>query len=163
MGASESENKVSPPADTGKVTKMSASGTKGHPDTLNRCPLLGVKRTLRQLVAMSAFDPKRTLAIQFSCDAQHLRFDVLGCRSRALGKAHEAAEIHRNNCGIGRCVAAFGICAASWQYAACRLSQQPGRKRSRGTQRGDSFQASAAAVGLDGGPKLPDRVSLGRG
>ena len=28
----------------------------------SQCPLLGVKQTLRLLVAMSGFDPKRTLA-----------------------------------------------------------------------------------------------------
>jgi len=27
-----------------------------HPDTLNSCPLLGVKRTSRRIIAMSAFD-----------------------------------------------------------------------------------------------------------
>ena len=32
----------------------------GHPDTLNQCPLLGVKRTLPKRTPMSAFDPKRT-------------------------------------------------------------------------------------------------------
>ena len=32
-----------------------------HPDTLNQCLLLGVKRTLVGDVAMSASDPKRTL------------------------------------------------------------------------------------------------------
>jgi len=32
----------------------------GHFATEFQCPLLGVKRTLRQLVAMSAYDPKRT-------------------------------------------------------------------------------------------------------
>src|SRR6516165_6877379 len=34
----------------------------GHPDTLNQCLLLGVKRTWRGPNAMSAFDPKRTLS-----------------------------------------------------------------------------------------------------
>jgi hypothetical protein len=33
------------------------------------CPLLGAKRTLVGDVAMSAFDPKRTLALQFCCAA----------------------------------------------------------------------------------------------
>jgi hypothetical protein len=32
----------------------------GHPETLNQCPLLGVKRTSPKRPAMSAFDPKRT-------------------------------------------------------------------------------------------------------
>src|SRR5262249_29356397 len=31
----------------------------GHPQALNQCPLLGVKRTLRGRTPMSAFDPKR--------------------------------------------------------------------------------------------------------
>src|SRR6516225_1775360 len=39
----------------------------GHPDTLNQCPLLGVKRTLVSRSAMSAFDPKRT----YSLPAEH--------------------------------------------------------------------------------------------
>jgi hypothetical protein len=34
----------------------------GHPDALNQCPLLGVKRTSRGQALMSAFDPKRTFA-----------------------------------------------------------------------------------------------------
>jgi hypothetical protein len=34
----------------------------GHRDALNQCPLLGVKRTSVGDAAMSAFDPKRTLA-----------------------------------------------------------------------------------------------------
>src|SRR6516165_512918 len=34
----------------------------GHPETLNQCPLLGVKRTFNRSPAMSAYDPKRTLA-----------------------------------------------------------------------------------------------------
>jgi hypothetical protein len=34
----------------------------GHPDTLNECLLLGVKRTLRGPAVMSVCDPKRTLS-----------------------------------------------------------------------------------------------------
>src|SRR5262249_53511730 len=34
-----------------------------HPDALNQCPLLGVKRTLVGGATMSAFDPKRTPAM----------------------------------------------------------------------------------------------------
>src|SRR5215472_141237 len=34
----------------------------GHSDHFQRCPLSGVKRTFNWPVAMSAFDPKRTLA-----------------------------------------------------------------------------------------------------
>jgi hypothetical protein len=41
----------------------------GHADTLNRCPLLGVKRTSQLLSRMSANDPLRTSAVQFCCDA----------------------------------------------------------------------------------------------
>src|SRR5262249_24513861 len=33
----------------------------GHGDRVQRCPLLGVKRTLLAGAPMSAFDPKRTL------------------------------------------------------------------------------------------------------
>src|SRR6516164_8386956 len=33
----------------------------GHIDTLNRCPLLGVKRISARLSEISAYDPKRTL------------------------------------------------------------------------------------------------------
>jgi len=33
-----------------------------HPNTLDQCPLLGVKRTSHKPRTMSAFDPKRTLA-----------------------------------------------------------------------------------------------------
>jgi hypothetical protein len=33
-----------------------------HPDALNQCPLSGVKQTLIEYAAMSAFDPKRTFA-----------------------------------------------------------------------------------------------------
>ena len=43
-----------------------------HPDALNQCPLLGVKRTLPKRPPMSAFDPKRTLAAQDCCRANFL-------------------------------------------------------------------------------------------
>jgi hypothetical protein len=33
----------------------------GHPNTLNQCLLLGVKRTLPKRPLMSAFDPKRDI------------------------------------------------------------------------------------------------------
>jgi hypothetical protein len=36
----------------------------GHPDTLNQCLLLGVKRTWTERYEMSAYDPKRTFAIR---------------------------------------------------------------------------------------------------
>ena len=62
---------------------------------------------------MSAFDPKRKSSGPIRCDAPQLQFDVVGCRSRALGKAHETAEIHKNNCGVGRCVAAHGARTAA--------------------------------------------------
>jgi hypothetical protein len=38
----------------------------GHPNSLNRCPLLGVKRTSTGTNPMSAFDPKRTLSKSFA-------------------------------------------------------------------------------------------------
>jgi hypothetical protein len=38
---------------------------------------LGAKRTSREHAPMSAFDPKRTSATSFSCDAQGLPFDVI--------------------------------------------------------------------------------------
>ena len=41
----------------------SAFGTKRHHATEFQCPLLGVKRTSGGGASMSAFDPKRTLAI----------------------------------------------------------------------------------------------------
>src|SRR5262249_45465653 len=42
----------------------------GHSTTQFRCPLSGVKQTLRKRPLMSAFDPKRTLAFQNCCDAR---------------------------------------------------------------------------------------------
>src|SRR5215469_9896091 len=45
------------------------SGVNRH--GYNECLLSGVKRTSQECTAMSAFDPKRTLAVQYSCDAQH--------------------------------------------------------------------------------------------
>jgi hypothetical protein len=38
----------------------------GHPNALGRCPLSGVKQTMRGNVPMSAYDPKRTLAAKFA-------------------------------------------------------------------------------------------------
>jgi hypothetical protein len=38
----------------------------GHPNRLNQCPLLGVKRTSVVPSPMSAFDPKRTLPLRRS-------------------------------------------------------------------------------------------------
>ena len=43
---------------------MSAHGTSRRAQCAAQCPLLGVKRTWRGLVSMSANDPKRTLAFQ---------------------------------------------------------------------------------------------------
>jgi hypothetical protein len=31
----------------------------GHPDAINQCPLLGVKRTFPQLASMSVIDPQQ--------------------------------------------------------------------------------------------------------
>jgi len=36
---------------------------------LNQCPLSGAKQTSLRHSEMSAFDPKRTFALQFCCDA----------------------------------------------------------------------------------------------
>src|SRR5262249_16196166 len=41
----------------------------GHHAAEFQCLLLGVKRTLLGGAPMSAFDPKRTFALQFCCDA----------------------------------------------------------------------------------------------
>ena len=41
----------------------------GHSQTEDQCPLLGVKRTFNRSVAMSAFDPKRTLVSESCCGA----------------------------------------------------------------------------------------------
>jgi hypothetical protein len=43
-------------------TFATKSAQSGHPDLLNQCPLLGVKRTSRFDRVMSASDPKRTYA-----------------------------------------------------------------------------------------------------
>src|SRR6516165_342165 len=65
-----------------------------HPASEFRCPLLGVKRTSVATSPMSAFDPKRTLAVKICCDAQadhHARMQwhvTLG-----LGATHVAAGI----------------------------------------------------------------------
>jgi hypothetical protein len=40
-----------------------------HPDTLNPCPLSGVKRTSKFKSVMSAFDPKRTSGAVAFCGA----------------------------------------------------------------------------------------------
>ena len=67
---------------------------RGHANDPQRCPLLGVKRTSVATSPMSAFDPKRTLAVKICCDAQadhHARMQwhvILG-----LGATHEAAGI----------------------------------------------------------------------
>ena len=42
----------------------------GHPDALNQCPLLGVKRTSLGHASMSAFDPKRTFGREDCCHAK---------------------------------------------------------------------------------------------
>ena len=58
----------------------------GHRDGAEQRPLLGVKRTWIKRVVMSAFDPKRTSAICFCCDAQARSMMcyglVLGVRGR---------------------------------------------------------------------------------
>jgi hypothetical protein len=37
-----------------------------HPDRVGECPLSGVKRTSQIEAAMSAYDPKRTLVVNFA-------------------------------------------------------------------------------------------------
>jgi hypothetical protein len=69
----------------------------GHFTAESQCPLLGVKRTFRQLASMSAFDPKRTFAAPVCCDATkppHPINDVVDCFSRRRGRPHEAARLH---------------------------------------------------------------------
>jgi len=41
---------------------FAAMALNGHANALSRCPLSGVKRTLRGDAPMSAFDPMRTFA-----------------------------------------------------------------------------------------------------
>ena len=43
----------------------------GHRLVRCTCPLLGVKRTWRFALHMSAYDPKRTCVSKFCCDAQN--------------------------------------------------------------------------------------------
>ena len=54
-----------------KLCRMSAQS--GHHHRAEPCPLSGVKRTSRRIIAMSAFDPKRTFTGQLCCDAQQLK------------------------------------------------------------------------------------------
>src|SRR5262249_31204307 len=88
----------------------------GHPDTLNQCPLLGVKRTSVAPSPMSAFDPKRTWDCLWlwrllshgsaPCTCYFHRSLV---RSLA-GAVNEAARIHAISRRSG-CVAARRACA----------------------------------------------------
>jgi hypothetical protein len=48
------------PAEVSELQRLAQSG---HSATEFQCPLLEVKQTFSGTVAMSAFDPKRTLAI----------------------------------------------------------------------------------------------------
>ena len=54
------------------------------------CPLLGVKRTSSGRASMSAYDPKRTLAVLHFRSAAQVSDDVLDVRRRE-GNAHELA------------------------------------------------------------------------
>src|SRR6516164_3708011 len=71
----------------------------GHPDALNQCLLLGVKRTLGERTPMSAFDPKRTLQtlgpehFQRACSAECLLLAQSG---------HVAAEFQCLLLGVKR-------------------------------------------------------------
>ena len=63
---------------------MSAIGTKNeHSTAADQCPLSGVKQTSRGLVAMSAFDPKRTYyrkaSRRFVDDLLRRVVDYYGC------------------------------------------------------------------------------------
>ena len=49
----------------------------GHHDRVEPCPLLGVKRTSRFHVVMSAFDPKRTSHVAKNCFLTWIKFKVI--------------------------------------------------------------------------------------
>jgi hypothetical protein len=100
-------------------------GQSGHPELHCACPLLGVKRTSPELVAISAFDPRRTkqpksgyLRPQRSvCDLHH-------CLARpwllktavkfthANGVQHENADLD--------CDGRSGSCEHQWTQRGCR-------------------------------------------
>jgi len=48
----------------------------GHPSHLGECPLLGVKRTSLARSQMSAFDPKRTSALEFRRSSSRRTVDL---------------------------------------------------------------------------------------
>ena len=73
------------------------------------CLLSGVKRTSRGLGSMSAFDPKRTLATRFCCDAQPLPLAEeiaaalpLSCDDAAMNflQQRNALVLHASKCVI---------------------------------------------------------------
>ena len=87
-----------------KTNSFAKGGSKfEHPNTHNRCPLLGVKRTSRGRASMSAFDPKRTLGGRPFSIHNVIFFDTR-C-SLWHGRSHEATGIHRRCRKLGRCVA----------------------------------------------------------
>jgi hypothetical protein len=56
----------------------------GHQTVARRCPLLGVKRTSRLIGAMSAFDPKRTLAFAHGLSGTEIMLDNFGAKPLKL-------------------------------------------------------------------------------
>ena len=68
-----------------------------HPDRVRECPLSGVKQTSKFKSVTSAFDPKRTSASGFCCNARQMprSKDLLYFAAiLGIGVTHEAATVH---------------------------------------------------------------------
>jgi hypothetical protein len=77
MNGDDSQERSEYPA-VDRLDRLPLLAQSGHRSRATECPLSGVKRTSRGHDPMSAFDPKRTSAGLFSCDAVHSsRFKIV--------------------------------------------------------------------------------------
>src|SRR5262249_49317795 len=66
----DGSRRISPSCRTYCASRNQLSGIDSSARRARRCPLWGVKRTLRERAAMSAFDRQRTWRSRICCDAQ---------------------------------------------------------------------------------------------
>src|SRR5262245_9121448 len=119
--------------------------------------LLGVKRTWAGAVQMSAFDPKRTLAVSRPA-LPECYFELIRCPVLSLGGGNATARVHQGNSWISSNVAVRRACAAAAAGETDRLADGSGRKQPGIVSARCGVSAGAQSARLDGGTQLANRL-----